>query len=218
MSDLDKQRFNMIEQQIRPWNVLDDTVLSALFAVKREQFVPANAQAYTFVDMEAPIGEGQVMLQPKIEARILELLQIKPSDKVLEIGTGTGYQAALLAHFAAQVTTIEITPSLAAQAQANLQAAGIQNVQVQVGDGAQGWANGAPYDVIVVSASLPDLPNRFKEQLAIGGRLFVILGDAPVMTAWVITRTSEQAFSQESFFETMTAPLQNAKQPERFVF
>ncbi|GBG03741.1 protein-L-isoaspartate O-methyltransferase [Azospira sp. I13] len=218
VQNMEQARFNMIEQQIRPWNVLDQDVLDLLSEVKREDFVPAAYQALAFADLEIPLGEGAAMLAPKMEARLLQELAVQPKEKVLEIGTGSGYMAALLAAKAEQVTSVEISPALAQQAKANLAKSGASNVSVEVGDGARGWAAAAPYDVIVVSASLPAVPDELLQQLKVGGRLAAIVGEAPVMEAQIITRTGETTFAPLNLFETVVAPLQNAPAKERFRF
>lgn len=216
--DLEQARFNMIEQQIRTWYVLDTTVLDRLKVVRREDYVPEKSRALAFVDMEIPLGGGQVMLAPKMEARIVQDLNLKPGDKVLEIGTGSGYLTALLASFAGHVHSVELDPALQAQAAANLARHGIGNVTLAVGDGAHGWDKAAPYDVIVVTGSMPMLPDAFKKQLNPGGRLFAILGEAPAMSATLLTRVGSDTFTERRLFETCTPPLLHAQQPERFTF
>ncbi|AEV24821.1 MULTISPECIES: protein-L-isoaspartate O-methyltransferase family protein [Azospira] len=218
VQNMEQARFNMIEQQIRPWNVLDQDVLDLLSEVRREEFVPAAHQALAFADLEIPLGEGAVMLAPKMEAKLLQELAVQPKDKVLEIGTGSGYMAALLAAKADQVTSVEISPAIAKTAKANLAKAGISNVSVEVGDGVHGWAAGAPYDVIVVSGSLPVVPEELLQQLKVGGRMAVFVGEAPVMEAQIVTRTGETTFASLNLFETVVAPLQNAPAKERFRF
>ena len=182
------------------------------------EFVPAAHQALAFADLEIPLGEGAVMLAPKMEAKLLQELAVQPKDKVLEIGTGSGYMAALLAAKADQVTSVEISPAIAKTAKANLAKAGISNVSVEVGDGVHGWAAGAPYDVIVVSGSLPVVPEELLQQLKVGGRMAVFVGEAPVMEAQIVTRTGETTFASLNLFETVVAPLQNAPAKERFRF
>lgn len=220
--DFEQARFNMIEQQIRPWDVLDPDVLDLLSVLRREDFVPAAHRALAFADLELPIGSAadpsQTMLAPKTEARLLQELAVRSTDRVLEIGTGTGYMAALLAARAEYVYSVEIDPALAETARANLQRAGAANVAVEVGDGSRGWAAHAPYDVIVVSASMPVLPDEFLSQLKFGGRLVAIVGEAPAMEAQLITRTDERAYNTINLFETGVAPLINAAQREAFVF
>ena len=216
--DIEQARFNMIDQQIRPWEVLDPTVLSLLSVVKREDFVPAEHKDLAFADVEIPIAHGQAMLAPKIEARILQEMGIKNTDKVLEIGTGTGYMAALIAAKAEFVYSVEIDPLLVELARKNLQQAGIANVSVDLGDGAQGWPLYAPYDVIVLSGSTPVLPEAMMHHLKVGGRLVAIVGEAPSMQVQLITRTEENAFSTINVFETVVPPLSNAMQNSKFVF
>lgn len=216
--NFEQARFNMIEQQIRPWEVLDPTVLATLGQLKREDFVPAAYRELAFADLELPIAAGQTMLAPRVEARFLQELALKKTDKVLEIGTGTGYMAALLATLTEHVVTVEINPELAATAKQNLANAGIDNVSVEIGDGAQGWSARGPYDVIVVSGSLPEVPPALLQQLRRGGRLAVVVGAAPVMTAEVITCTAEGVFNSIKVFETVIAPLANAKASPKFEF
>ena len=216
--NLEQARFNMVEQQIRPWDVLDQDVLALLYVVKREQFVPTAYRQLAFADVEIPLGRGASMLAPKIEARALQALQVKKSDKVLEIGAGSGYMAALLAAHGDHVWSVEIVPELAEMARANLQREDIDNVTVEMGDAVLGWPAHAPYDVIMVSGSLPVLPKRLLDQLKVGGRLFAIVGEAPVMEAQLVTRSAADVFSTVTLFETLAAPLVNAQHRERFVF
>ena len=214
----EQARFNMIEQQIRPWEVLDPTVLNLLSVVKREEYVPAEYRELAFADVEVPLGQGQVMLAPRVEARILQELGVRNTDKVLEIGSGSGYMAALLAAKAEFVYTVEIDPVLVDFARKNLQRAGVANVSVDLGDAAQGWPLYAPYDVIVLSGSTPVLPETILQQLKIGGRLLAVVGEAPAMQVQLVTRTGEAAFNTINVFETVVAPLINAAQREKFVF
>jgi protein-L-isoaspartate(D-aspartate) O-methyltransferase len=220
--NIEKNRFNMIEQQIRTWDVLDQDVLDLLTVVKREFFVPAAYKGLAFIDTEIPLPCGEAMLTPKLEARMLQELAVKKHEQVLEIGAGSGYMAALLAYQARRVVTVEIEPELKALAEKNLAEYGVTNVEVVLGDAAQGWpgsgVNGAPYDVIVVSGSLPVLPDAFLKQLNIGGRLIVILGEAPVMTAEIITRRSDIVYDTVKLFETCVKPLRNAVAPSHFKF
>jgi protein-L-isoaspartate(D-aspartate) O-methyltransferase len=216
--NIEQARFNMIEQQIRPWNVLDQDVLDLLHVVKREQFVPAAYQNLAFADVEIPLPGGEAMLAPKFEARIMQETGVKKHETVLEIGTGSGYMAALLAHRAAKVTTVEINPETAELAKKNLANAGIHNVTVEVGNGAQGWEKGAPYDVIVISGALEVLPEAFLKQVKVGGRIAAIIGQAPVMEASVITRTGENTYSTIKVFETNVRYLTGAPVPSHFQF
>ena len=217
-TDIEKTRFNLVEQQIRTWNVLDDNVLNLLYKIHREEFVPAAYRALAFTDMEIPLEHGAVMLTPKMEARIVQELHIKKTDKILEVGSGSGYMTALLAELGAHVHSVEIVPTLCAMAKINLQTHDITNVTIEQGDAAQGWPNHAPYDVIVLTASTPVLPEAFQNSLNPGGRLFAIVGEDPVMEALLITRTASDSFQTTHLFETCTAPLQNAMQPPRFTF
>ncbi len=217
--NIEQARFNMIEQQIRPWNVLEQDVLSLLSLVKRENFVPPAYKNLAFVDTEIPLPNNECMLAPKVEARLLQSLAVKKHEQVLEIGTGSGYMAALLAHKARYVTTVEIDPELKAMAEKNLAHNGVTNVSVALGNGAQGWAHGMePYDVIIISGALPILPDAFLQQLKVGGRLAAIIGTAPVMTAQLITRVSDNSFHTEKLFETQTKVLREASTPSTFTF
>ncbi len=217
MNNMEQARFNMIEQQIRPWDVADVEVLQLLSVVKREQFVPAGRQSLAFMDLEIPLGCGAAMWQPKLEARVLHELKIKSNERVLEVGTGSGYLTALLSRLAAQVASVEIVPELSAQAAHNLAAQDFENVQLEVGDASKGWGS-AHYDVIVLTGSVPLIPQEFQQQLTVGGRLFAIVGDAPAMQAKLITRLANDVFESVTLFETNVQPLQNARQPQRFVF
>lgn len=221
--DVERARFNMVEQQIRTWEVLDQHVLDLLSTVRREAFAPPLLAHLAFTDMELPlrvdgVDTGEVMLAPKVEARFLQELRIRPRESVLEIGTGSGYMAALAAHQAQQVLSVEIQPRLVAFARDNLARAGVRNVQVIEGQGAQGWPAAAPYDVIIVSGALPVLPESLLAELKIGGRLAAIVGDAPVMEAVIVTRVDEHAHDTLRLFETITRPLAHAWRPSRFRF
>lgn len=216
--NIEQARFNMIEQQIRPWEVLDPQVLDLLFVVKREDFVPAAYRNLAFADMEIPIGSGQVMLAPRVEARLLQELGIKKTDKVLEIGTGSGYMAALLAARAGHVVSIESRPELAEFARQNLERAGITNVTVEVGDGANGWSQRGPYDAIVVSGALPSLPAALLKQLRVGGRLAAIVGEAPVMEAQLVICSADGAYNTVNLFETVVPVLDGGETKNAFSF
>lgn len=215
--DRERARFNMIEQQIRPWEVLDPEVLDILAMVRREVFVPEALKALAFADLELPIGNGQTMLSPKIEARVLQEAGVRSTDIVLEVGSGSGYMAALLASKAEYVHTVEIDPVLAETARRNLRQAGVSNVSVEIGDAALGWSGPSPYDVIVLSGSLPELPDAFLQQLKPGGRLMAFIGTAPVMQARLIIRSDDQAFNSINLFETVVPALITGKR-QRFVF
>ncbi|MDQ1812857.1 protein-L-isoaspartate O-methyltransferase [Massilia sp. CCM 9210] len=216
--NIEQARFNMIEQQIRPWNVLDQDVLDLLVVVKREDFVPAAYKTLAFVDTEIPLPGGEAMFTPKIEARILQEVAVKKHENVLEIGAGSGYMAALLAHKARHVTTVEINPELKDLAAKNLANAGLNNVTVELGNGAEGWEKGAPFDVIVISGGLETLPEVFLKQVKVGGRIAAILGQAPVMTAHVITRVSETAYDTVKVFETNVKLLSTSVKTSHFTF
>jgi protein-L-isoaspartate(D-aspartate) O-methyltransferase len=218
--DLNQARFNMIEQQIRPWEVLDPQVLELLSVVHREDFVPLAHKALAFVDMEIPLGTApnQVMLAPRVQARLLQDLAVKKTDKVLDIGTGSGFMAALLAHQGAQVLSLEIDAALAAQAQANLQQAGISNVTVRQADGSQGAAADGPFDVIVLSGSVAEVPATLLQQLTVGGRLAAVVGDEPMMRATLITRTSENSWTTTEPWDCTAPRLSGFAEPSRFQF
>ena len=220
--NLDQARFNMIEQQIRPWNVLNTEVLQHLALLRREDFVPAAHRDLAFADVEIPLlpnaRPGQSMLPPRIEARMFQALALRNTDAVLEVGSGSGFMAALLASRAEFVHSVEIDPQLAELARSNLQRAGVVNVFIETGDAAQGWPNKSPYDAIVLSGSTPCLPDVLLRQLKVGGRLVAVVGDAPVMELQLVTRNAENSLTTTSLFETLVAPLLNAPQHDRFVF
>ncbi|HEV2609184.1 MAG TPA: protein-L-isoaspartate O-methyltransferase [Noviherbaspirillum sp.] len=216
--NIEQARFNMIEQQIRTWDVLEPDVLELLMVVKREGFVPEAYKNLAFVDTEIPLPCGQWMFAPKMEARILQEVAVKKHENVLEIGAGSGYMAALLAHKARHVTTVEIEPELKAMAEKNLAANGVTNAEVVLGNGAQGWTAGGPYDVIVISGSLPVLPDAFLQQVKVGGRIFAIVGESPVMFAQLITRTGNTTYDTRTVFETDIRPLREALTPSHFKF
>jgi len=215
--DLEQARFNMVEQQIRPWDVLDPVVLDLLFTVRREDYVPTAYRNLAFADLEVPLGHGEAMWMPKLEARALQELGLASGESVLEIGTGSGYLTALLASVASRVTSVEIVESFARDARAKLAAAGFTNVEVEVGDGARGWG-GASFDAIVLTGSTPVLHEAFCKQLKPGGRVFAIIGDAPAMTAKLSRWTAPGACVVTPLFETVVKPLANAPAPARFEF
>ena len=215
--DIEKARFNMVEQQIRTWDVLDQTILDLLFLVRREDFVPPEYRLLAFADLEIPLGDHQKMWAPKMEARVLQELTIEQGESVLEIGTGSGYFTALLARLGARVTSVEINPRLAAEARAKLARAGVGPVELAVGDGARGWG-GATYNAIVLTGSTPVLPDAFIEQLAPGGRIFAVVGEPPVMLARLARLVAPGALAKRVLFETVVDPLTNAATPARFEF
>jgi protein-L-isoaspartate(D-aspartate) O-methyltransferase len=216
--NLEKARFNMIEQQIRTWDVLDQDVLDLLLVVKREAFVPEAYKSLAFVDTQIPLPDGEFMFAPKMEARILQEMDIKKHEHVLEIGTGSGYMAALLAHKARHVTTVEIDPVLKALAEKNLAGYGVSNVDVVLGNGGHGWPAQAPYDAIVISGSLRVLPEEFLQQVKVGGRIFAIIGEPPVMSAQITTRTADAGYETTKIFETEVKPLRDVSGPSQFRF
>jgi protein-L-isoaspartate(D-aspartate) O-methyltransferase len=216
--NVEQARFNMVEQQIRTWEVLDQAVLDLLYAVPREEFVPAAFRKLAFADMEIPIGEGEAMMAPRLEARIVQALALRKTDRVLEVGTGSGYLTALLARCAAQVFSLEIRPGLAAFGRDNLERHGAGNITLEVGDGARGDPGRAPYEAIVLTGSTPVLPAALREQLAPGGRLFAVVGEPPMMVARLVTCTAPGACGSVALFDTVLAPLVNAEQPPRFKF
>lgn len=218
MTDQATARFNMIEQQIRTWEVLDPQVLATLSNTPREAFVPEAYRGLAFADIEIPLALGQHMLSPKIEGRFLQALQLQAKDKVLLVGAGSGYLAALMAQHCAQVTALEILPELCALTTQNLTKQGIQNVQVIEADGHDGYESQAPYDAIVFTASSPVEPENVRRQLSIGGRMLIVLGQAPVMQATLIQRLAEHSYKQDVLFETSLTEMQHAPQAQAFSF
>jgi len=220
--DIEQARFNMIEQQIRPWEVLDSEVLALLSTVKREHFVPAGLQALAFVDMELPLrgggAHGQAMLAPRLEARLLQDLAVQKHEKVLEIGTGSGYMAALLGRRAALVLTLEIEPELASLARKNLATENVSNVEVRLADGAKGAAADGPFDVIVLSGSVAEVPQALLAQLKVGGRLAAIVGEKPMMRATFITRNSVTAWTTAEPWDTVAPRLVHFAEHSHFRF
>ena len=217
-TDVERARFNMIEQQIRTWEVLDQRVLDLLFKVRREEFVPPVYRALAFVDMEIPIGQGEKMLQPKLEARMIQALALKPGDRILEVGTGSGYVTALLATLGAHVYSVDRVAEFTNSAARKLAAHGLGNLTLDTGDAARGWDQHGPYDAILITGSVPVLANEFKASLRRGGRLLAVVGEPPVMEAQLITNIGDGAYDSVVLFETCIAPLQNAPHPPRFVF
>jgi len=216
--NIEQARFNMIEQQIRPWDVLNLGVLELLAVIKREDFVPPEHRGMAFVDTEIPLPGGECMLAPKVEARLLQELAVHKHERVLEIGAGSGYMAALLAHRAQHVTTLEIHPELARFAAANLKRAGLANVSVVTADGSQALPADGPFDVIVLSGSVAEVPEALLAQLKVGGRLAAIIGHEPVMRALLITRNADHGLTRSVLFDTVAARLHGFKEPTRFHF
>lgn len=216
--DFNLARQHMIESQIRTWDVRDERVLEAVGRTPREDYVPKVYRSIAFVDMNIPLGHGQVMMAPKLEARLLQELELQATDKVLEIGTGSGHMTALLAALSRHVVSVEIFPEFTADAAAKLAHHGVRNLTLETGDGARGWDRQQPYDAILVTGSTPLLPAAFQQMLAPGGRLIAIVGTAPAMEVRRIRRVDAQSFKEESLFETVLPPLINALEPPRFVF
>ncbi len=216
-TNIEAARQQMVEQQVRAWDVLDPKVLDVLRRVRREAFVPAGFSALAFADAPIPLGHGEVMLPPKVDGKILQALDLKPTDAVLDVGSGTGFLAACLSRMAARVRSLEIHADLAELAARNLLAAAANNVVVEKADAMQ-LAETNQYDAIAVSSSLPVYDARFEQALKVGGRLFVVVGEAPVMEAWLVTRTGEAAWNRVALFETSIPALVNARHPSRFVF
>jgi len=216
--NIEQARFNMIEQQIRPWDVLDTAVLELLAVVKREDFVPPAYRALAFVDTEVPLPEGQLMLAPRVEARLLQEAKVLRHETVLEIGAGSGFMAALLGHRAQRVISMEIRPTLVKMATDNLRRAGLSNVTVREGDGSQGLAAEGPFDVIVLSGSVAAVPQVLLDQLKVGGRLVAVEGEEPVMRATLRTRTSASAITKVDLFDTVVPRLDDFAEPSRFHF
>lgn len=210
-------REQMIEQQVRAWDVLDERVLSILRRIPRDHFVPAEQQYMAYADLEVPLAKGQHMLRPSVAGRLLQAVELTGTERVLEIGAGSGYLTACLAVSSAHVESIEIFPELAEIAQRNLATLGLGNTHIVTGD-ALATAAAGRYDVIAVTGSLPVPNDSFQRQLEVGGRLFIIVGEAPVMNARLIRRTAEEAWTTESLFETVVDSLINARRPPEFTF
>jgi protein-L-isoaspartate(D-aspartate) O-methyltransferase len=211
-------RFNMVEQQIRPWQVLDPQVLTVLSNLPRELFVPQAYQALAYTDTEIPLAHGQTMVPPRVDARLMHDLQLTGTEKVLEIGTGSGYLAALLAGRAQRVVSLEINPELASTARENLQRAGITNVDVRVADGSTGASGDAPFDAIVLGGSVAEVPQALLQQLKVGGHLLAIVGQDPVMVATLYTRTADASWNTKALWDHTAPRLQGFTEPTRFKF
>jgi len=211
-------RFNMVQQQIRPWEVIDQRVLEALGTLPREVFVPDAYQGLAYADIEIPLAQGQKMMFPKIEGRLLQALNVQQGDKVLEIGTGSGYLTACLAHLGGQVVSLDIHQEFIDKAKAALAGQGFENIELRCADALAGEIAGGPFDVIAVTGSLSEVPEAWKNLLSGGGRLFVICDDAPAMEATLITRTGENSWRSEGLFETELVALENSPTRDRFKF
>jgi len=214
--NLDQARFFMVEQQIRPWDVLDPKILDLLMDIPRHLFVEAGNEELAYSDIELPIGQNQSMMHPKVEGRLLQALDIDENDTVLEIGTGSGYLTALMANLGKTVTTIELHEEIQKVAKTRLES--YKNIEFVTGDAANGWNDGNEYDAIILTGSVETVPQKFKDQLTLGGRLALVTGQAPAMTAQVITRISNQEWETETLFETDLAPLENASKTNSFTF
>lgn len=216
--NFEKARLNMVEQQIRPWEVLDQRVLDAILDSPREAFVPTEYQGIAYSDTRIPIGHGETMMSPKVEGRLLQALDIQSHERGLEIGTGSGYLSWLLASFASQVVSLDIHQEFIDQAKARLNAQRVKNVELVVADGCEGYAQGAPYDFIAVTGAMANVPATLKEQLAVGGRLFIIVGKPPIMQALLIERSGDEEYSEQALFETELKYLNGAEAPVEFQF
>jgi len=219
--NIEQARHNMIEQQIRTWEVLDQRVLDLILRIPREDYVPHRYRNLAFSDMEIPLGHGEVMMPPKLEGRVLQALDVQPDDKVLEVGTGSGYLTALLAAAGKHVYSVDIYPEFTNDAGRALAEHNVDNVTLETGDAAEGWDKHGPYDVIAITGSLPELTpafDNFKRKLKVDGRLFVVVGEPPVMEALLLTRTGETDWKQQPLLETVIPPLVNAPHPRHFRF
>ena len=214
--DVEQARYNMIEQQIRTWDVLDQRILDLVARVPREHFVPEQYQDIAFADLRIPLGDGHAMMEPKLEARILQVVDVEPGDRVLEIGTGSGYLTACLSDLADSVVSYEIDENLSKQAGYRLASEEHENISLRVGDAMGDLQLNEQFDVIVLTGSLPVMDKRFHELLKINGRLFMVVGEAPAMEALLITRVGDNEWSTESLFETELAPLMNTPVPSHF--
>ncbi|HEX2492516.1 MAG TPA: protein-L-isoaspartate O-methyltransferase [Steroidobacter sp.] len=215
--NIEAAREQMVDQQVRAWDVFDDRVLTTMREIPRERFAPERYCSVAFADASIPIGRGQSMLPAKVHGRILQALAISPDDVALEIGAGSGYLSACMGKLASRVRSFEIFPDLAEQARSNVLAAAVNNVAIEAADGIR-LDEQLAYDVIAVTGSLPAYDERFQRALKIGGRLFVVVGQAPVMEAWLVTRIGDREWQRESLFETVFDPLINAARPSAFVF
>jgi len=216
--NFEQARLNMVEQQVRPWDVLADDVLNVMQDIPRENFVPDQYKNMAYGDYGVPIGNNQEMLKPVLVGRLLQALEIKPDEIVLEVGTGTGYLTACLSRLASYVYSVDINPDFQPQAQRNLTSLEIDNVTLATGDACNGWPERTLYDVIVVTGSTPEVPENYKQALEVGGRLFIITGQSPAMHAKVITRVADNDWSEENILETDVAPLDNSGKEPEFIF
>ena len=217
-TNVELARHNMVEQQIRPNNVLDQKVLDVIAQSPREDYMPEAYRNVAYCDISIPLGNDEFVLTPRLEGKILQALQIQPTDKILEVGTGSGHLTSLLAQMGEYVYSVELDASLKATAESTLASHNVTNITVEQGDAARGWDAHQPYDVIVLTGSLPLLPDSFKETLTFGGRLFAIVGQSPVMEATLVTRLDEEHWRSQVLFDADVPPLHNAIQPKRFKF
>ncbi|GAA0203979.1 protein-L-isoaspartate O-methyltransferase [Kangiella japonica] len=217
-TDFEQARHNMVEQQIRPWNVLDQRVLDKIHGLARDRFVPTDYKSIAYADTQINIGHSQIMMTPKEEARMLQALAIKPTDTALEIGTGTGYCTALLASLANKVYSVDIIEEFIESASKITAELGLTNIEFEEGDAANGWPHHKPYDVIAITGSCYQLPEQYLNQLTIGGRLFCVTGTEPAMQAQLITRTGEDEWHTQSLYETVIPSLINSKPKPQFDF
>lgn len=217
-ANLDQARQNMVEHQVRPWDVLDDKILHTIDAIRRDAFVPDAYKGLAYADTEIPLGNNECMMHPVLEGRMLQALEIEPTDKVLEIGTGSGFITACLAHLGSHVDTVDINESLSRSAAERLKKMNILNVNYIVADAVAGFTPDKSYDVIAITGSMAEVPNLYKQALAVGGRMFVITGDAPVMEARLVTRTDENSWAEQKMFETCLRPLVHAETKKQFQF
>lgn len=217
-NNLDIARVNMVEQQIRPWNVLNQQVLDLLTVSPRQDYLPEQYRSLAYADIGVPIGNGQTAMPPKVEAHFLQALEIKPGESILEVGTGCGHLTSLLATLGKHVYSVELIPELHELAARNLSAHGITNVTLEIGDASGGWPQHEPYDVIAITGSLPILPDSFRNSLAVGGRMIAILGQSPVMAVKLMQKTGSNHWLERDLFETDVASLHNAQIPKQFAF
>ncbi len=217
-ADFERARFNMVEQQIRPWEVLDQRVLDTLMEVPRHRFVDEEYLKVAYSDIAIPLPHGEEMMHPKIEAKLLQAVDVRPNEKVLEVGTGSGYLTALLSRLSFRVVSVELHEDLSRKAAERLAAMGADNVELRVGDGAEGWPDEAPFDVIVLTGSVARIPQSLLDQLKPGGRLFAVVGEEPVMEAKLVTRVGDREWAEESLFETVLPPLRHLEPERRFAF
>jgi len=216
--NFERARFNMVEQQVRPWEVIDERVLQQMESIQREDFVPVRYRKLAFADLCVPLAHDQFMMRPKVEGRMLQALGLEDNETVLEIGTGSGYATACLAGLAQHVVSVEIFEDMSEEAAARLEEKGIANVELFHGDVMKGWQPEQAHDVVVVTGSVPEIPEAFRGWVNPGGRLFVVTGNSPAMEARVLTRVGVSDWVEESLFETVLPRLQNSEPPPAFEF